>query len=118
MRIEAGKYYVDGEGLYHCLEEDLDGIRLRMSNVMTSLLNGLDIRIVTLMRDGCEKWMVECSQEQFEKAEQMVLMAIRQLDEYNSEVFHPLWEARKKEEERWLSRAEAVEAWKKERNRR
>ena len=35
------------------------------------------------------------------------------MDEYNSEVFYPLWEARKREEERWLSRDEAVEAWKK-----
>lgn len=113
MRIEAGKYYVDGEGFYHCLEEDMDGIRLRMREVLTSVPYGLDTRFSTLMRDRCEKRMVECSQEQFEKAEKMVLEAIGRLDEYNSEVFHPLWEARKKEEERWLSRDEAVEAWKK-----
>ena len=113
MRIEAGKYYVDGEGFYYCLEENQDGIRLRMEMVTTSKLTGLDIRIGTLMRDGCEKRMVECSEEQFEKAEKMVLEAIGRLDEYNSEVFHPLWEARKKEEERRLSRDEAVEAWKK-----
>lgn len=113
MRIEAGKYYVDGEGFYHCLEEDMDGIRLRMREVLTSVPYGLATRFSTLMRDGCEKRMVECSQEQFEKAEKMVLEAIGRLDEYNSEVFHLLWEARKKEEEIWLSRAEAVEAWKK-----
>lgn len=113
MRIEAGKYYVDGEGFYHCLEEDQDGIRLRMEMVTTSKLTGLDIRIGTMMRDGCEKRLVECSEEQYEKAEKMVLEAMSQMDEYNSEVFYPLWEARKKEEERWLSRDEAVEAWKK-----
>ena len=113
MRIEAGKYYVDGEGFYHCLEEDLDGIRLRMEMVTTSKLTGLDIRIGTLLRDGCEKRMVECSEEQYEKARSLALEAMSQMDEYNSEVFYPLWEARKKEEERWLSRDEAVEAWKK-----
>lgn len=102
MRIEKGKYYVDGKGFYHCLEESLDGIRLIMGNVMTSSLTGLDVRIVTLMRDGCEKRMVECSQEQFEKAERMVLKAMCQLNEYNTSVFHPLREARKKEEEKEL----------------
>lgn len=113
MRIEAGKYYVDGEGFYHCLEEDQNGISLIMEMVMTSKLTGLDIRIGTLVREGCERRMVECSEEQYEKARSLALEAMNRMDEYNSEVFYPLWEARKKEEERWLSRDEAVEAWKK-----
>ena len=99
MRIEVGKYYVDGEGFYHCLE-DLDRIRLRMKMVITSKLTGLDFRIGVLLRDGCERRMVECSEEQYEKARDFVLEAINRMDEYNSEVFYPLWEARKKEEER------------------
>jgi hypothetical protein len=111
MRIETGKYYVDGEGFYHCLEEALDGIHVRMRTVQTSRMNGLDIRTAILLRDGCENRMVECSEEQFEKAEKMVNEAIRQLDEYNSDVFYPLWEARKMKEEKWLSSAEIVEAW-------
>lgn len=56
---------------------------------------------------------MECSEEQYKKARDLILEAKNQLDEYNSEVFHPLWEARKKEEERWLSRAEVAETWKK-----
>lgn len=99
MRIEAGKYYVDGEGFYRCLEEGQDGIRLRMEMVATSEHTGLSIRTGILVRYGCEKRMVECSEEQYEKARGFALDAMSQMNEYNSEVFYPLWEARKKEEE-------------------
>ena len=100
MKIETGKYYVDGEGFYHCLEEDQDGIRLRMEMVTTSEHTGLSIRIGMLVRYGCEKRMVECSEEQYKKARDMFKMAMDMMDEYNTEVFCPLWVSRKKEEER------------------
>lgn len=100
MRIEAGKYYVDVEGFYHCQNDNLDGIYLRMEMVTTSRHTGLDICIGIRRRDWCEKRMVECSQEQFEKARDLTLEALKRMDEHNSEVFYPLWEARKKEEER------------------
>lgn len=70
--------------------------------------------MATLIPEVCEKRMVECSQEQYETAKKMALEAMKRLHDYNTKVFHPLWEAWKKEEERWLSSAEAVEAWKKE----
>lgn len=113
MRIEKGKYYVSEMGFYHCQGEDCEGERLYMAEVRTSLLTGVDVRMATLMRECCEKRMVECSQEQYEMAERIALGALRRLEDYNTKVFHPLWEARQKEEERWLSRAEVAETWKK-----
>lgn len=113
MRIEKGKYYVGEKGFYHCQGEDCEGERLYMAEVATSLLTGVDVRMATLMREVCEKRMVECSQEQYETAEKMALEALKRLEDYNTKVFLPLWKARKEEEERELSSAEIVEAWKK-----
>lgn len=106
MRIEKGKYYVSETGFYHCQGEDCEGERLYMEEVATNLLGGVDVRMATLMREVCEKRMVECSQEQYETAERMALEALKRLADYNNTVFRPLWEARKEEEERRLSAAE------------
>lgn len=45
MRIEAGKYYVDGEGFYHCLGEYPDRIHLRMEMATISKPIGLYIAL-------------------------------------------------------------------------
>ena len=100
MRIEKGKYYVDNMGFYHCLEVDCERERLHMEEVVTNIIEGVDVRAATLMREECEKRMVECSQEQYETAERMALEALERLGDYNTKVFLPLWKARKEEEER------------------
>lgn len=74
-----------------------------MEEVLTNFLAGVDVRMATLMREVCERRMVECSQEQYETAERMALEALKRLVDYNTTVFLPLWKARKEEEERELS---------------
>lgn len=95
-KIEEGKYYVDGEGFYKCLEiTTLEKSRKKlviMAAVMTSDFHVTWYKRATYMLDGCERRMVECSAEDYNYALEQAECFINKMYEYNTKVFKPLWD--------------------------
>lgn len=95
-KIEEGKYYVDGEGFYKCLEivaEEKSTKRFAiMSAVMTSSFHVTIYNRATYVEEACEKRMVECSEEDYNYVLGQAIFSINKLEEYNTKVFNHLWE--------------------------
>ena len=95
-KIEEGKYYVDGEGFYKCLEivtEEGTGKRFAiMSAVIVSLFHVTWYKRATYVEEACEKRMVECSKEDYNYVLGQAVSFFNKMDEYNTKVFNHLWE--------------------------
>ena len=95
-KIEEGKYYVDGEGFYKCLEKITEGGTNKkfviMSAVMTSSFHVTWYRRTTYVEEACERRMVECSAEDYNYALEQAECFISKMYEFNTKVFKPLWE--------------------------
>lgn len=95
-KIEEGKYYVDGEGFYKCLEKITEGGTNKkfviMSAVMTSSFHVTWYRRTTYVEEACERRMVECSEEDYNYVLGQAVSFFNKLYEYNTKVFNHLWE--------------------------
>ena len=95
-KIEEGKYYVDGEGFYKCLEiviEEGTGKRFAiMSAVIVSLFHVTWYKRATYVEEACERRMVECSEEDYNYVLGQATAFIKKMEEYNTKVFKHLWE--------------------------
>lgn len=95
-KIEEGKYYVDGEGFYKCIEVvtgEGTGKRFAiMSAVITSPFHVTIYKRATYVEDACERRMVECSEEDYNFALKQAECFICKMYELNTKVFKPLWE--------------------------
>lgn len=95
-KIEEGKYYVDGEGFYKCLEIITEEITMEKRAVMAAVITS-DFHVTwykraTYMLDACERRMVECNEEDYKFALEQAECFINKMNEYNTKVFKPLWE--------------------------
>ena len=94
-KIEEGKYYVDGEGFYKCLEIVAEGTTMKkfaiMSAVMTSDFHVTWYRRATYMLDACERRMVECSEVDYNYVLGQAVLFFNKMYEYNTKVFNHLW---------------------------
>ena len=94
-KIEEGKYYVDGEGFYKCLEiviEEGTGKRFAiMSAVIVSLFHVTWYKRATYVEEACERRMVECSEEDYNYVLEQAVSFFKKMDEYNTKVFNHLW---------------------------
>lgn len=95
-KIEEGKYYVDGEGFYKCLEIITEEITMKkravMAAVITSDFHVTRYKRAAYMLDACERRMVECSAEDYKHALEQAECFISKMYEFNTKVFKPLWE--------------------------
>lgn len=95
-KIEEGKYYVDGEGFYKCLEIITEEITMKkravMAAVITSDFHVTRYKRAAYMLDGCEIRMVECLEEDYNYALEQAECFINKMYEFNTKVFKPLWE--------------------------
>ena len=95
-KIEEGKYYVDGEGFYKCVErvtEEGTGKRFAiMSAVMTSAFHTTIYKRATYVEEACERRMVECSEEDYNYILGQATAFIKKMEEYNTKVFKHLWD--------------------------
>ena len=95
-KIEEGKYYVDGEGFYKCLEIVTEEKTMKkfaiMAAVMTSDFHVTWYKRATYLLDACERRMVECSAEDYNYALEQAECFISKMYEFNTKVFKPLWE--------------------------
>lgn len=95
-KIEEGKYYVDGEGFYKCLEkiteEGTNKKFVIMSAVMTSSFHVTWYRRTTYVEEACERRMVECLAEDYNYVLGQATAFIKKMEEYNTKVFKHLWE--------------------------
>lgn len=91
-KIEVGKYYVDGEGFYKCVNKvetvnryvEMDSVIIKNSSL--SYYKG-----ITYMEEGCERRMVECSEEDYNFVLGQTISVYQKLDAYNTQVFKHLW---------------------------
>ena len=94
-KIEEGKYYVDGEGFYKCLEIITEEITMKkravMAAVITSDYHVTRYKRATYMLDACERRMVECSEEDYNYVLGQAVSVCTKMDEYNTKVFKHLW---------------------------
>lgn len=94
-KIEEGKYYVDGEGFYKCIEvvtEEGTGKRFAiMSAVKTSSFHITIYKRATYVEDACERRMVECSEEDYNYVLGQATAIIKKMEEYNTKIFKHLW---------------------------
>ena len=94
-KIEEGKYYVDGEGFYKCLEIITEEITMKqravMAAVITSDFHVTRYRRAAYMLDACERRMVECLEEDYNYALEQAECFINKMNEYNTKVFKHLW---------------------------
>ena len=94
-KIEEGKYYVDGEGFYKCLEIITEEITMKkravMAAVITSDFHVTRYRRAAYMLDACERRMVECSAEDYNYALEQAECFINKMYEFNTKVFKSLW---------------------------
>ena len=95
-KIEEGKYYVDGEGFYKCLEIITEEITMKNFAVMAAVItSGFHVTIYkrsTYVLEACERRMVECSAEDYNYALEQAECFINKMNKYNTKVFKPLWE--------------------------
>jgi polyphosphate kinase 2 (PPK2 family) len=95
-KIEEGKYYVDGEGFYKCLEIITEEITMKkfavMAAVMTSYFHVTIYKRSTYVLEACERRMVECNEDDYKYALEQAECFINEMNEYNTKVFKPLWE--------------------------
>ena len=101
--MEVGKYYIDGEGFYKVLSKGTNGMEpiVTVDAVMCGehsidLFGHLPYR-----EEACDRRMVECTEEVFNKAKESAYKIVKELYDYNTEVFKPLWDKKhfyKKEE--------------------
>jgi hypothetical protein len=94
-KIEEGKYYVDGEGFYKCIEVvtgEGTGKRFAiMSAVITSPFHVTWYRRTTYVEEACERRMVECSEEDYNYVLGQAVLFFNKMYEYNTKVFNHLW---------------------------
>ena len=94
-KIEEGKYYVDGEGFYKCLEITTLENTLKkfaiMAAVITSDFHVTIYKRSTYVVEACERRMVECSAEDYNYALEQAECFINKMYEFNTKVFKPLW---------------------------
>lgn len=95
-KIEEGKYYVDGEGFYKCLEIITQEKGMKkyaiMAAVMTSDFHVSIFKRSTYVLKACERRMVECNEEDYNYALEQAECFINKMNEYNTKLFKPLWE--------------------------
>ena len=95
-KIEEGKYYVDGEGFYKCLEIMTQENTLKkfaiMAAVITSDFHVTIYKRSTYVVEACERRMVECSVEDYKHALEQAECFISKMYEFNTKVFKPLLE--------------------------
>lgn len=95
-KIEEGKYYVDGEGFYKCLEITTQEKTMNkfaiMAAVMTSDFHVTIYKRSTYVLEACERRMVECSEENYKFVLEQAECFINKMNEYNTKVFKPLWD--------------------------
>lgn len=94
-KIEEGKYYVDGEGFYKCLEIMTQENTLKkfaiMAAVITSDFHVTIYKRSTYVVEACERRMVECSEEDYNYVLGQAVSVCTKMDEYNTKVFKHLW---------------------------
>lgn len=94
-KIEEGRYYVDGEGFYKCLEIVTEETTMKkfaiMAAVMTSDFHVTIYKRATYVLEACERRMVECSEENYKFVLEQAECFINKMNEYNTKVFKPLW---------------------------
>ena len=94
-KIEEGKYYVDGEGFYKCLEIITEEITMKkravMAAVITSDFHVTRYKRAAYMLDVCERRMVECSEEDYNYVLGQAVSFFNKMYEYNTKVFNHLW---------------------------
>ena len=94
-KIEEGKYYVDGEGFYKCLEIVTEETTMKkfaiMAAVMTSDFHVTWYKRATYKLDACERRMVECSEVDYNYVLGQAVSFFNKLYEYNTKVFNHLW---------------------------
>ena len=94
-KIEEGKYYVDGEGFYKCLEITTQEKTLKkfaiMSAVITSDFHVTIYKRSTYVVEACERRMVECSEEDYNYVLGQAVSFFNKMYEYNTKVFNHLW---------------------------
>ena len=91
-KIEVGKYYVDGEGFYKCVNKvetanryvEMDSVIIKNSSL--SFYKG-----ITYVEEPCERRMVECSEEDYNFVLGQTISVYQKLDAYNTQVFKHLW---------------------------
>lgn len=94
-KIEEGKYYVDGEGFYKCLEIVTEETTMKkfaiMAAVKTSDFHVTIYKRATYVLEACERRMVECSEEDYSNVLEQAECFINKMNEYNTKVFKTLW---------------------------
>lgn len=94
-KIEEGKYYVDGEGFYKCLEIVTEETTMKkfaiMAAVITSDFHVTIYKRSTYVLEACERRMVECSEEDYKFVLEQADCFVNKMNEYNTTVFKPLW---------------------------
>lgn len=91
MKIEVGKYYVDGEGFYKVVEKYCSRGRMIVVEAVITHDNSVsEYDGLTYREEACERRFRECTQEQFEKAQAKAKDIIDELYKFNTEVFRPL----------------------------
>ena len=92
-KIEVGKYYVDGEGFYKCVDKEENNINkyVRMDAVITKHKYLSFYQGISYVEEACERRMVECSEEDYNYVLGQVVSVCTELDEYNTKVFKHLW---------------------------
>ena len=89
--MEVGKYYIDGEGFYKVILKGKNGME-PIVIVDAVLCNGRSIASYTnipYMEEACDRRMVECTEEVFNKAKESAEKIIKEMDDYNTEVLKP-----------------------------
>ena len=92
--MEVGKYYIDGEGFYKVILKGMNGTE-PIVIVDAVLCNGRSIasyKNIPYMEEACDRRMVEITEEVFNRAKEYAEKIIKLLDDYNTEVFKPLWD--------------------------
>ena len=96
-KIEEGKYYVDGEGFYKCLEIVIEVETGKRFVIMSAVKISSSFHVTwykraTYVEEACEKRMVECSKEDYNYVLGQAVSFFNKMDEYNTKVFNHLWE--------------------------
>jgi hypothetical protein len=92
--MEVGKYYIDGEGFYKVLSKGTNGME-PIVTVDAVLCDGHRIALyghLPYREEACDRRMVECTEEVFNKAKESADKIVKELYDYNTEVFKPLWD--------------------------
>lgn len=91
--MEVGKYYIDGEGFYKVISKGTNGMDpIVIVDVVLCRENSICLYDhLPYVEEACDRRMVECTEEAFNKAKESAGKIIKELYDYNTEVFKPLW---------------------------